>query len=469
MALVLEIEHLTGVARAARGPDSGAPDWPPQPDRIFSALVATWAAREQQLQEKAALEWLEAQEPPLVQASSFTERTAPVSFVPPNDRKGGILPARRRRQPRRFPSARPHDPVVRLIWREEPEDPILAALNDLAMDTAYVGHSASLTRCWFRAGQAELTEALPARRRVYRGRMAELIADFDRGVRPSPGAPVKPVPVVESVPHSVFSPDWLILRHDTASFMPDVRAGALVAKAIRDALLSGYTKAGLPIPEWVSGHTPDKTPTRLPHLAFVPLPHVGFPYADGHVTGFALVPPHGKDLLKEQDFLAGLRAVIKPDADGHYLSAYFHGLPDIRLRPVTEPTLMAQNPALYTKPAQTFATVTPIVLDRRPELDGRERVDEIKALIGKSCVNIGLPEPEIVIPDKHSAFEGAASARPSGKAPAWMNWRLPPSLANRPMTHAVLRFPEKVEGPVMLGAGRFVGLGLCRPLPESKT
>ncbi len=468
MALVLEIEHLTGVARAARGPDSGAPDWPPQPDRVFSALVATWAMHDKQPREKVALEWLEAQEPPLIQASSFAERTAPVSFVPPNDRKGGILPARRRRQPRRFPSARPHDPLVRLMWRQEPEAAVLAALNDLAMDTAYVGHSASLTRCWFRTEQAELTEARPARRRVYRGRMAELIADFDRGVRPSPGAPVKPEPRIEQTPKTVFSPDWLILRHDTDSFMPDIRASALVAKAIRDAVLSGYGAADLPIPEWISGHTPDKTPTRLPHLAFVPLPHVGFPYADGHVTGFALVPPRDRDLLKEAEFLAALRAIMKPDSEGHYLNAYFHGLPDIRLRPVTEAVLAAQNPTLYTRQARVFATVTPIVLDRRPEQDGRERIDEIKALIRRSCINVGLPEPEVVVPDKHSAFEGAASARPSGKAPAWMNWRLPPSLNGRPMSHAVLRFAEKVEGPVMLGAGRFVGLGLCRPLPEGK-
>ena len=45
-----------------------------------------------------------------------------------------------------------------------------------------------------------------------------------------------------------------------------------------------------------------------------------------------------------------------------------------------------------------------------------------------------------------------------------MNWRLPPSLASRQLTHAVIRFAEPIDGPVILGAGRFVGLGLCRPL-----
>jgi CRISPR-associated protein Csb2 len=45
-----------------------------------------------------------------------------------------------------------------------------------------------------------------------------------------------------------------------------------------------------------------------------------------------------------------------------------------------------------------------------------------------------------------------------------MRWRLPESLAGRQLTHAVIQFAEPVEGPVLLGAGRFLGLGLCRPL-----
>jgi CRISPR-associated protein Csb2 len=75
-----------------------------------------------------------------------------------------------------------------------------------------------------------------------------------------------------------------------------------------------------------------------------------------------------------------------------------------------------------------------------------------------------LPEPEAVVADKHSAIEGAPSAYPSARSPDWAHWRLPQSLATRQLTHALLRFPKEVEGPVILGAGRFVGLGLCQPL-----
>lgn len=115
MTLVLEIEHLTGVAFAATGPDSDRPDWPPQPDRVFSALVASWAARGQRAAETGALEWLEQQPAPRIVASRDIPRTAPVRFVPPNDAKGSapaVVPTLRSRQPRRGGSASRGRPLV---------------------------------------------------------------------------------------------------------------------------------------------------------------------------------------------------------------------------------------------------------------------------------------------------------------------------------------------------------------------
>lgn len=119
---------------------------------------------------------------------------------------------------------------------------------------------------------------------------------------------------------------------------------------------------------------------------------------------------------------------------------------------------------LYSRPARTFATITPIVLDRHLKQRGKMREDEIKAQIASACRNIGLPQPDEVVADKHSAFEGAPSAYPSGATPAWMRWRQPQAIASRQLTHAVVRFGVPVAGPVILGAGRFLGLGLCRPL-----
>jgi CRISPR-associated protein Csb2 len=136
MPLVLEIEHLLGVAFAAQSQAGTAPEWPPQPDRVFSALVAAWSARGERAEERRALEWLEAQPVPEIAASSGFARTPATVFVPPNDPATGrvgdrsVMPALRRRQPRRFPAFRPDDPVMHLVWRDVGADrETIAALN----------------------------------------------------------------------------------------------------------------------------------------------------------------------------------------------------------------------------------------------------------------------------------------------------------------------------------------------------
>jgi CRISPR-associated protein Csb2 len=490
MTLVLEIEYLTGVVFAAFGPDSDIPDWPPQPDRIFSALVATWGARGQQDEEGNALKWLEELSEPRITASEAEPRTAPVSFVPPNDPKTGrsgnrsVLPMFRGRQPRRFPAARPHDSIVRLYWKGiEPDDKTFTLLSQLAADTSYICHSTSLTRCCFlRSEVAPPTDAQQPRRRIYGGRFNELRRDYARFVkscgkvgRPQPGEQVAhKSKSTERNPESYFSRDWLVLEH-VGGEMPDIRAAALLAKEIRDTLLSGYRQNGMAdcIPALVSGHLQDGSPTREPHLAVVPLAFAGSnSYADGHVLGFALVPPLNSGLFTDGDFLRAMRSVAPFDVAQQRRTLR----ETIRLRrfglklaPTLDPGRRSLDSTAYTKAASTFGTVTPVVLDRHLKEKGEARQEEVIAQIKSACVNIGLPEPYSVIPDKQSAIEGVPSAQPSGNAPEWMRWRLPVSLASRPLIHAVIQFSAPVEGPVILGAGRFVGLGLCRPIASAQS
>jgi CRISPR-associated protein Csb2 len=481
MTLVLDIEHLLGVAFAARDQASDAPDWPPQPDRVFSALVATWGARGEQGGERRALEWLEMQSAPEIVASDGQPRTAPIVFVPPNDAEAGrvgneaVMPALRRRQARRFPAFRPDDPVVSLVWREAaPDGGTLAALNALAADTAYVGHSASLTRCRFHNGDVP-GAAAAARRRIYRGHLAELERDFHAKPlrRPSPGAPVRAAPdQAKQAMSGVFSDRWLVLEHVEGE-MPDIRAAALVAKELRNALMSGYREIGLgeAMPAAISGHSPDGRPSSAPHLAIVPLAFLGSPYASGGVFGFALIPPHGNDLFADPDFRRAMRAIMPLSDAGDDATERRRRLLLGRLGLAFEigdgSGRRSLDPAPYIDEARAWASCTPIVLDRHLKATGNEaREDEIEGLIRQACVNVGLPppEPKRISAGKHSAIEGAPSAYPSGGAPRWTRWKLPESLASRQLTHAVIEFPDKVRGPVILGAGRFVGLGLCRPL-----
>lgn len=477
MSLVLEIEFLAGTCRAARDPASEEPDWPPQPDRVFSALVCSWAVRGGRPDERQALEWLEEQPPPTVHASGHVARTAPDVFVPPNDLKFSktaktylkILPDVRPRQPRRFPVARPDDPVMTIVWPEAPGPDLRASLDGVARDVAYLGHSTSLVRCRFVPGDS-LAPSHPgavARRIVYPGRLAELEAAHRANpVRPviRPGASTSQVPVMSAVEPSA---EWLVLEVIEGQ-TPDLRASALVCRTLRRALMSGYRRAemGDAIPEFVSGHTKDRSPTRLAHLAIVPLAFAGYPHADGRVFGFALVPPAGTDLRTVPGFVPAFEEVASYDPGRERRVLKLDGAPlreSLHLAPAAASAIRSLSPAPYTESSQVWASVTPIVLDRHLKGSGDREVREI---IAGACENAGLPRPDVdhIQTGTQSAIEGAPPARPRAGAPPWTCWKTPESLATRSLVHAVIDFGRDTTGPVLLGAGRFTGLGLCRRL-----
>ena len=482
MSLVLEIEFLTGVCRAAQGPGIEAPDWPPQPDRVFSALVSAWGARGESREERAALEWLEEQPTPQIFcAIEYSARTAPDVFVPPNDLKASkaaqaylkVLPDKRPRHPRRFPATRLDDPNLQLIWPDLPNRKVFDALNALASCIGYIGHSASFVRCRFVAGHIEnpRLKASQARRRVYPGRLRELEqAHCAKPERPviSPGAPV----FLKRTAISEFQTEWLVLEAINGE-IPDIRASALVCRLLRQALMSGYRRDGLgdAIPEVISGHAPDGSPSQHPHVAVSPMAFVGSQHADGRVFGFALIPPPGQSLLLIDGFRAAFESVAayRPEKQRRVLA--LRGSPlrtPLELAPAPDnvDAKWSLLPHPYLKESRRWASVTPIVLERH--LKKGDDV-EIRELVARACKNAGLPCPQAnrIRVGKHSSVEGAPPARPLTGEPPWTRWKLPKSLKSRQLVHAVIDFDQPVSGPVLLGAGRYTGLGLCCGLRSS--
>ena len=496
--LCLEIEYLMGVSFASVSRTRPEPDFPPQPDRVFSALTSSWAARGKREDERAALAWLEAQPVPSILHGEWTARGRATVYVPPNDDriKGDklevirrVLPAYRSRQAREFPAVRLNDEArcVSVIWEAcEPDQDTLTRLQAIAADTSYVGHSASLTRLTFQRDAAASAQGhrVEARRTVFPGRLRQLEAAFARGQRPEAGALNFSAPPSDQVaaPHSVFSPEWLVLelldRTDDRAL--DVRASSIAAKAIRDTVMSGYKRIGFgnAIPEVVSGHKTDRSPSTMPHLAIVPMAFVGRPHADGRLFGFALVAPRDVAIFKDDRFRRAVSAVsrydegeerrildVQPIGGSWKVSLGFIDGAPLKLSLRHEP---------YCDRARHWASITPIVLDRHLKAPARSKSRgdndalqrEIEGLVADAAERIGLPRPARVNAGKHSALEGAPSARPSGNAPEWTRWQVPGAFASRTLVHATLTFDGDVEGPVLLGAGRYVGLGLCRPTHE---
>ena len=361
-----------------------------------------------------------------------------------------------------------------LVWTVEPGPELVDTLDAIARDVGYVGHSASLVRCSFHSRESSTAlrhAGVSARRRVYAGRLEEL----ERAHRSDPTRPmILPGaigPAAASVAGASRADDWLVLEV-VEGVMPDIRAAGLVSRVLRRALMSGYRAVGLgeAIPEVVSGHTPDGKPTRSPHLAIVPMAFAGFARADGRVFGFAVVPPPNTELPSIPGFRDAFERVARYDEGNERRILKLDGAPlrgPLGLAPVRADTKRSLDPAPYVRTAQVWASVTPIVLDRHLK---RHDDSEIRELIATSCENVGLsrPDTENIQVGKHSAIEGAPPAWPVSGSPPWTRWRVPQQLASRSLTHAVIDFGCEVSGPLLLGAGRFTGLGLCRPLGDRR-
>jgi CRISPR-associated protein Csb2 len=440
------IAYLSGQVYAADYRDRDRPEWPPHPARFFSALMAACFAADLQDPGLHALQWLEQQGPPAIAASEAHERQRTVVYVPINDpATGTVLPEVRPKQPRSFPCMIPEDPRVYLIWTDAvPEAATRTLLALLAAHVTSVGNARSLvavTVCdtppvptWVPAVRGEQMLRIPAP-----GRVEELNARFARGLRPTPGVlhPYTRVRPASAPPiHARGFADMVMLRQ-TAGPRLALTATLTVTETLRRALLS---LAGATAPALLHGHVDHR------HAAWAPLPFVGYPHADGHLLGAALLLP--PDTSRDASHtvlqcLARLDHVHLPDGRRWALAPV-----DITDRRAT------LQPATWVRPSRTWTTVTPVVLPRYPK---PRRGQDAAALLAQSCHQSGLPAPMWIRTHQLGQLAGVA--------PSHLFWTRRSGHPLRLWTHATLHFSVPVQGPVLLGALRYFGLGLCRPLP----
>lgn len=451
--LGIEAQLITGAYEAAAADDRDAVEWPPHPARLFCALVA--GARTEV--EWQALYWLERQPPPLVLAAvrhGVLERRGYVVTNRRADKGGNQFHPARSNQLRSRLATLPLARTVRFLWPDAAaEAPLLECLRLLTRRVPYLGRATGAVVLG--VGQdlpdlghhlihepCELSQAESSLRVPYPGYLGALRAAYEagrpawevsrvRGYRIRQLAPPRP----PAAPPSAY--DDLVVLH-FVGVQPDGRLTTRFTEALRRAVMSRVPD---PLPAALHGHGADGQP----HVAFLALPDVGHPHADGHLLGLAVAVPK----LPSAERRAILRGLLSARDEAGVFDLRVPRIGDVALRYLPGHVRpFGATPERWRQGSRLWITATPVVLDHYPHRN------DVEAEIARSCTWVGLPAPVNVVSSSEPLQPGAVRLLPPD---------MPDLVRRRPFRHVALEFDRAVHGPVLLGAGRYLGVGLLSP------
>jgi CRISPR-associated protein Csb2 len=225
-----------------------------------------------------------------------------------------------------------------------------------------------------------------------------------------------------------------------------------VTRAVRGSLLRYVDD---PPPEVLSGHAADGSRLERPHVAFLAVPSVCTPGERWVICGVAILLPRD---VAPHDRTAIVCALERWQRAGFRLLLGRAGVMQLARGEGCHPALELER---WSRPSRRWASVTPVALERNPgDLFARDpltaatatrRAEEIAA---RGCAHIGLPWPVRVHVMRRSRFAGAPPASAFAPYP-----RTRTSGFRRVCVHVELEFAEDVAGPVVLGVGRYFGVG----------
>jgi CRISPR-associated protein Csb2 len=522
MGLTITVDLLNGSFDAGDADDRRQGEWPPHPARVFCALVA--AARTPE--EREALEWLEAQAPPVVRAAEAPVTGRFSSYVVTNEisGKGGSQthPGRSnqlRNRARVFPSS----PRVQLVWAEAHlEAELVERIDVICRRVPYLGRSTGVASVAARAEQGpddvgtdsgtgtqgagallgttdgegntgavavfEPCDQLDGEAMVrvpYRGYLAELddLYEHDRPAwQASRYLPYRvrrgrlPDREEQRAEPSAYR-DVVVLRF--SSLRPEGRLTARFTEALRARVLRA---AGAQAPTALHGHDAEGRP----HVAFLALPNIdtgsshargvsveaargeanrspatrprsGREHADGHLLGLAVAVPDLPEAERRAILAAvlGLRRRGEGGADDT-VDLQVTGIGGVELR--YDPGLVrpwGATPERWRQGSTHWVSATPVLLDRFPK-----RGDVIEDIVRASVLRVGLPDPVEIEVSTSVMAPGAIALRPTD---------LPDKYRTRLFRHVSLTFERPVAGPVLVGAGRYLGIGLFAPVHGARS
>ncbi|MCB9688173.1 MAG: type I-U CRISPR-associated protein Cas5/Cas6 [Alphaproteobacteria bacterium] len=468
----------------------GRPEWPPSPARLFQALVAGLGPRSTEPRFDAALRWLERSAPPTIAAPHDTPGQAVTAYVPNNDldAKGGdpaqvaSLRTAKTIWPRHLSGTR-----LLYVWAEEPED--LGSMRDVVAGLYQLGRGVDMA--W--ADVRTATEA---------GIEDELSSWAGRVHRPSPGGGAEgllcprpgtldslharhaaagqrfrtegqgrtttqvfrqpPKPLLRLVSYDASVRRLLLELRSAAEpgrFAP-APAPAAVGTVVgwRDAAVERLVGVGAEravVESVLVGRRPGE-PERLPsdlRVRIVPLPSIGHEHTDPAIRRLLVEVPEGgpigfDDVRWAFSGLTREGAILVEAEDdamlGHYLG-----------------------------PARHWSTVTPVALPV-----GRRRLEPSDPEHSKSAeereAEEGAAVQAVLQALRHAGVRASPTRievrrEPSGPGDRAEAYEAKPRFAKERLWHVDLHLREELTGPLVLGDGRWLGLGLFRPHRLART
>lgn len=399
-----------------------------------------------------------------------------------------MLPDGRLMKERFFPSVtlapdseRP--PAVVYAWDESPPSELTEALDGLLARVTRLGHSSSLVSCrlldeapaathlpsnsavgqaqelrWVSAGQLTALKELHRQHRGIRPRSLP-----SQGIRYREVHPSKATAVPADVPDTAG--EWIVFELEPQDRRAPMTRTVELAQVLRVSILSHVPD---PLPEGVSGHLADGRPTPKPHISFLALPNVGHEHGDGRIMGMAVSLPAALDTDARRATLRGI-GKWEQKVPGRILELRMGRRGLLRMRRLQGPaTLVSLRSRVWARTSRLWVSAMPVALPTHPGvLHKGSSAARAKAwqraedAVAKSCEHVGLPRPVDV---RVSFSPVLVGARPAGDYPAFRQGRGSGGPTARRLLHACVEFDEDVHGPLVLGSGRFLGLGLMRPV-----
>ncbi len=471
----------------------GAGDWPPAPARVFQALVAG-AARGNTLAEAdaQALRWLEGLGPPEILAPVARRGQRVKSFVPNNDADGvfeGRLPAGKIRtdkiiQPWLFERG------AAFIYSWNLDEPGQAqAVCGLAERLYQLGRGVDGAWAVGQVVSADEAEArLQGRGERFRatggadgtvlaypiaGSLSSLVERFEAQARrfQRSGSQV----VLAQAPRPRFSNVCYNSRPSRRLFelrsaapgapfapWPLVRATELVTR-LREAAAFRLKEAGLEAAEHVIvGRTSKTEADKRARVRVIPVPSTGSEFVDMGIRRVLVEVPSGCPLAAEDVFWS------------------FNGLPladvDASLELHLGQLVPANDESMLEhygvgRRQRTWRTVTPAALPGA----ARRRLEPTDVKAGLERSNEENQAMAAVLQAlRHAGVEGRCQKLRVQREPFRRKGRRAEAFApdtrfeKERLWHVELQFAEAIEGPLMIGDGRFAGLGLLECIRKSE-